>query len=176
MPEVGGRKGRWGRGSSAPWRQRQSSWSGSGKVAAGRQRHPSAERAGRAVRETRGFTLIEVMIVVVIVGILAAIAYPAYTQHVVKTHRRTATACLMEMAQQMERYYTAQMTYVGAALPNPACRTDLAARYDFSFQGNVTASAYTLQAVAKGAQTKDSGCTTLTLNQAGVRMPANCWQ
>src|SRR3546814_6618030 len=54
--------------------------------------------------QMRGFTLIELMVVVAIIAILASIAYPAYTDYIVKTRRSAGAACLLEQAQLMERY------------------------------------------------------------------------
>lgn len=140
----------------------------------------------------RGFTLIEVMVVVAIVAILAAVAYPSYLQSVTKTRRTAAQACMVEMAQFMERFYTTNMRYdqtaaappVAVALANPTCRADMAAFYTFSFPGGQpTQSTYTIQAVPQGGQaTADVGCGTLTLTQAGTKGRSGtaamnqCWQ
>lgn len=64
--------------------------------------------------KAKGFTLIELMIVVAIVGILAAVAYPSYTRHVEATRRTDAQASLMAFAQAMERLYSEDGTYAGA--------------------------------------------------------------
>jgi type IV pilus assembly protein PilE len=124
----------------------------------------------------RGFSLIELMVTVAIVAILAAVAYPAYQNHVVKTRRAAAQACLLELAQFMERYYATNLTYIGATLPNTACRSDLAAHYTFGFSGNPTATAFTLQATAQGTQaTRDAACSPLTVTVTGARGPNGCW-
>ncbi|MBI6782365.1 type IV pilin protein [Pseudomonas syringae] len=67
---------------------------------------------------SRGFTLIELMIVVAIVGILAAIAYPSYTEYVKRTQRSAIASLLSEQTQALERFYSraAQPTYVGATV------------------------------------------------------------
>jgi type IV pilus assembly protein PilE len=133
-----------------------------------------------AARHLRGFTLVELMITVAIVGILAAIAYPSYTSHVQKTRRAMAGACLMELSQWMERRYTTVLTHVGAALPSTSCQTDLTGIYTFSISTSpaVTASTYQLQAAPTGPQAADTSCGTLTLNQAGTKGAAattGCW-
>jgi type IV pilus assembly protein PilE len=133
-------------------------------------------------RAQHGFTLMELMIVVAIVGILAAVAYPSYQEHIVKTNRGNAKACLSEHAQFMERYYTTNMTYVGAA-PNLGCRTEsnLDRRYTITV-GNLAQGTYTITATPINVQlASDTLCGTLTLNQAGARTASGtggaalCW-
>jgi type IV pilus assembly protein PilE len=72
--------------------------------------------AGSDMNKQRGFTLVELMVVVAIVAILASIAYPSYTNHVKKTRRGMATGCLQENAQYMERVYTSKLSYEDATV------------------------------------------------------------
>lgn len=130
-----------------------------------------------------GFTLIELMVVVLIVAILGTIAYTSYANNVTATRRKAATACLIEQGQFMERYYTTRMTYVDA---NPAlgCETELAQFYQFSTPGaaNTTQTTYTITATPQGVQaTRDTKCGTLGINQVGSKTKtgsgtvADCW-
>jgi type IV pilus assembly protein PilE len=129
-----------------------------------------------------GVTLIELLTVVTIIAILSAIAVPSYQGYVVRTQRSAAKACLAEYAQFMERYYTTNLTYVGAS-PSPGCRTDggLDQRYTFGI-GTPTQKTYTATATPAGIQaTKDAKCGALSITQDGTRSVsgtagvAACW-
>lgn len=124
-----------------------------------------------------GFTLIELMITVVIIGILAAIAYPSYQEQVRQTRRANAQADLMELASYMERYYTENFTYVGTkgALPFSQSPKSGTAYYSIIVASNPTATSYQLVATAQGAQADDTNCTPLTITQTGATGPAGCW-
>jgi len=139
-------------------------------------------------RKTSGFTLIEVMIVVAIIGIIAAIGYPSYQEHVRKTKRADAQAALMELSQFMERHYTANGRYLTSAnaaptLPFTEAPKDSGSKsYDLAFAaGSPTANAYALQATPKGSMAGDK-CGTLTLTSTGAKGQAagatlaDCWR
>jgi type IV pilus assembly protein PilE len=130
-------------------------------------------------RHEGGFTLIELMIAVVIIGILASIAYPSYQQYVLKANRADAKAILMESAQFMERYFTTNNTYVGATLltaVTPKGADASTKKYDIRFSEGPTAGAYKLEAEPTGSQDSDT-CGALTLSSTGAQTPttAGCW-
>jgi type IV pilus assembly protein PilE len=134
-------------------------------------------------RRSAGFSLIELLIVLTIVGILTAIAVPSYTSYVVRTQRAAARACLSEAAQFMERYYTSNLTYVAADIVL-GCETEggLDTKYTFS-AGTPTQRTYTLTATPVGKQaTRDAACGTLGLTHIGTRTVsgsgglAKCWK
>lgn len=136
-------------------------------------------RACCASKQASGFTLIELMIVVAIIGILASIAYPAYQQYILRANRAEAQAILTETAQFMERYFTTNGTYKDGAIlsaVSPKGASGSAIKYDISFSVTPSATAFTLQAAPAGAQASDS-CGTLTLSNTGAQTPttAGCW-
>ena len=132
-------------------------------------------------KKQSGFTLLELMIVVAVIGILANIAYASYSSSVTKSRRNVAQGCLMEQAQYMERVYTTNLSYASAALPAASaqqCQADLSAYYAFSLPAaSLTASAFVVQATAIGTQAdNDANCATMTVTQTGARTPtSNCW-
>ncbi len=140
------------------------------------------------MRKVRGFTLIELMIVVAVIGIIAAIAYPSYSGYVQKSRRTDAKAALTEAAHALEKYYTMNARFTGATLGSGAADVykDKSPEGYYSLTLTVPdANSFTLSAAptSKGNQNGDSHCAVFTLNNAGQKgaqdasstSQSDCW-
>lgn len=127
----------------------------------------------RTKRMQRGFTLIELMITVAVIGILTAIALPSYTSHIRKSHRADAQSALMNIAsreQQMlldTRAYSNTLTSTVPANVNAHYTVVIAV-------GTGVAPTFTATATPTGDQAADK-CGTLSIDQTGNKLPATCW-
>lgn len=127
-------------------------------------------------RSERGFTLIELMVVVAVVGILVGIAVPSYQDSVRKSRRGQAKADLVEATQAMERYYTVRNTYIGATLPFTQSPQTGQAHYNLRFEAAPTSSTFTIRAEPIGGQARDK-CGSLSVDYSGRKLPVDstCW-
>jgi type IV pilus assembly protein PilE len=141
-----------------------------------------------------GFTLIELMIALVIVGVLVAIAVPTYRDKVLKAHRTEAKTALLDLAGREERFFNTNNTY--SSTPSDLGYGATAATFPMTigsgyYQVSVAFTpyvagppavlpTYTITATAIGNQTKDTSCTTFTLTSTGVQTSApnatDCWK
>lgn len=155
--------------------------------------HACLTRIAPSRLRRRGFSLIELMIALAVIGVLAAVAVPSYQGYMRSAYRAEARIALQEAAQWMERHFSMTQTYAttsqGGTIDNAAlAAAGLAVtpragtvRYNISFSAGPTATTYTLQAVPTGRQTADSACGTLTLTNLQVRgisgtgSVADCW-
>lgn len=138
------------------------------------------------MKTQNGFTLIELMITVAIIGILSAIAYPSYTQYVVKSNRSAAEAFMLTVAGKQEQYmldargYATNMTVLNIT----SVPSEVSKNYNVTVTANnaATPPTYTVTATPTGTQaTRDTSCAILTLDQTGGKgisgtgSLANCW-
>lgn len=126
----------------------------------------------------KGFTLIEVMITVVIIGILAAIAYPSYTSFITKSGRSEGVAAVMRVSNLQEQYYMDNRVFAEDMTKLGMSSEPFLTESGYYSVDSVGTIAYTITATAKGRQaTLDTTCATITLTAAGVKGPSKeCWK
>ena len=133
-------------------------------------------------RRNCGFTLIELMIVVAIVAILAAIAFPSYQDSIRLARRSDAADGLMNL-QSLQEKYRANNTIFGTLAQIGGAAVSGDGFYTLTVGNNAAATTYTLTATAVAGTTQalDAGCTVMTLTVVaatprGVKAPAVCWR
>lgn len=122
---------------------------------------------------SKAFTLIELLIALLIIGLLLTISYPTYTHHILKLHRAEAQTGLMKIAEKLEQYYSLQGSYQGAHTP-PLSETF----YRFEITANTDS--FLISAIPIGSQARDA-CGVLSYDQTGKKAmsgqgkPEECW-
>ncbi len=140
------------------------------------------------IHRIKGFSLIELMIVVTIIGLLLAFAYPMYTQQIVKSRRAEGKAALLDLNNRMARYFSVNNTYATATIAANSATTDVLSNatsdngwYKLSITTK-TATTFTIAAAPQNTQaTEDALCATFTMNHLGNKSVSGtgtiqqCW-
>jgi type IV pilus assembly protein PilE len=137
--------------------------------------HPSST-GRRGARPQRGFTLIELMITVAVIAIIAAVALPSYSSYVKRAKRADARTQLLQVAQFMQRFYSANDQYekdrsnaeVFTKIPDNLKKSPADGTPQYNLSVTATVSSYTIKMTPTGGMTGDE-CGTYTLNSAGQR-------
>ena len=129
-------------------------------------------------RKILGVTLIELMVVIMIVGIIAAFAIPSYRQYVMRANRTDAKAALLRLAAAQEQFYAQNNTYTNNLAAAPPAGLGMAGTEKGYYQLNVInadATGFTVSATPAAAspQLQDGACQTFTITAAGVRTATN---
>ena len=123
-----------------------------------------------------GFTLIELMITVAIIGFLAAIAYPSYASYIIKGNRAAAKAQMLDIANRQQQFMLANRAYATRAMLTTsgyALPTEVSTKYSYSITlGTGAVPDYLITFTAIGSQASDGD---LTLNSEGVKTPTSKW-
>lgn len=141
-------------------------------------------------KRTRGVTLIELMIVIVVVAILASIAVPSYRNYILRTNRTEGRAALLRVQVAQEKFFLQNNTYAGNAILATAppaglgiATTTESGHYTVAVAPGASgtiATSYQATVTAAGGQTQDTAaCLTLTINDQGTRTPlesSGCWR
>ncbi|WNC73352.1 type IV pilin protein [Thalassotalea psychrophila] len=137
--------------------------------------------------KNNGFTLIELMIVVAIIGIIAGIAYPSFSDSMMKARRSDAKSAMLGLVLSQSKLRGSCATFGGTIGAANNCGSSTVKGIATSENGYYTlaisgagGNAYTITATAQGVQAKDTGCTSLTLavsasNPKGLKGPSSCW-
>lgn len=126
-----------------------------------------------------GFSLIELMVAVAIVGILAGIAYPSYVEYVTQSNRTEGQRELLRLASQMEQYYLDHRAYTDNMKNLGEIKDPFVSDSgNYKIDASVTGDTFTLTATAQGDMaTKDSACKTMTVTDTGAKSPSSgCWE
>ena len=123
-----------------------------------------------------GFTLIELMITVAIIGILATVAYPSYTQYIIRGNRAAAKAQMLDIANRQQQFMLVNRAYATRAMLTTsgyALPTEVSTKYSYSITlGTGAVPDYLITFTAIGSQASDGD---LTLNSEGVKTPTSKW-
>ena len=132
----------------------------------------AADTSSGLVEQQGGFTLIELLLCIAIIGLLASVAYPMYTEHLRETRVADGRALLMTTASSLERCYSRDQAYDIAACDGLE-RPSESGFYQLSVERHP--GRYFLEARAVDAQSVKEGCDSLTMDQTGERAPDDCW-
>jgi type IV pilus assembly protein PilE len=123
------------------------------------------------------FTLVELLVVMAIIAVLLAIAYPNYSTSIQKSRRTEGRGALLDYATRFEEFYGTNYTYTGADTYTGLNTTPQTDNKYYKISATIPAggTTYTITATAINSQAKDTACTTMTINETNQKLPATCW-